>query len=319
MSNSHNFNETLESFLEQCLQKQKEVVSREEFIERQREKELLNRVAEYTVDKIVNRIGALQLEFNSSIQEISQRLSAELNILVEIRKAIYAKQREWENITKINLVADGLYVFKQQAQEKLKALEDEYRQQIKTIESQREILAQQWQQEEREFVEKITEEQTIIQQKRNREESDYNYEIQRARERQMDEYENKKRIQEIEIATLQEEKEKNWRERETILALQEEEFNLNQQKVATFEEIIKTETNKARGEAIKEIQKEYETKTIMREKEWEAIKQGYEFRLQSLQAKIQQQNEQMQSLNQKLQEVILKTQTLALKAFDKTQ
>lgn len=54
-------------------------------------------------------------------------MSAELNILGEIRKAICAKQRELENITKINLAADGLYVFKQQAEEKLKALEDEYR------------------------------------------------------------------------------------------------------------------------------------------------------------------------------------------------
>lgn len=89
-------------------------------------------------------------------------MSAELNILGEIRKAIYAKQRELENITKINLAADGLYVFKQQAEEKLKALEDEYRRQIKTIESQREILGQHWQQEEREFVEKITEAKTTI-------------------------------------------------------------------------------------------------------------------------------------------------------------
>ncbi|HIK37218.1 MAG: hypothetical protein NZ901_02965 [Geminocystis sp.] len=63
---------------------------------------------------------------------------------------------------------------------------------------------QHWQKEEMEFVEKITEAQMLPQKKRNREESDYNYKIQQARRRQMDEYENKKRTQEMEIASLQE-------------------------------------------------------------------------------------------------------------------
>lgn len=53
-------------------------------------------------------------------------------------------------------------------------------------------------------MEKITEAQMLPQKKRNREESDYNYKIQQARRRQMDEYENKKRTQEMEIASLQE-------------------------------------------------------------------------------------------------------------------
>jgi chaperonin cofactor prefoldin len=52
------------------------------------------------------------------------------------------------------------------------------------------------------------------------------------------------------------------------------------------------------------------------EKEWESTKQGYEFKIQSLQETIQKQIEQIESLSTQLQDTLKQSQALAMKAFD---
>lgn len=185
----------------------------------------------------------------------------------------------------------------------------------KLIEIQQEKLRKNWEKEQAEFEIKIAEESKLLEEARAKEEADYNYNLQISRKREMDEYEETKRNQERELNLLGKEKNKLWQERENILASQEEEFKANQEKIAQLEEQIKTEVNKARSEAIQEADREAKVKANLVEKEWEATKQGYEFKIQSLEAKIAQQNQQIDAIALQLQNATNQAQSLALKAF----
>lgn len=301
--------------LNQYQQQEAKITTKEEAIEKEKNKVLLTKVADYTVNNIVNSMATLQLDFGNLTKEIATRLENESNILIDLKKAITVEAKRLEELKQIRLVADGLYILRQEHQEKLKLLENQIEESKKLIEIQQEKLRKNWEKEQAEFEIKIAEESNLLEEARAKEEADYNYNLQISRKREMDEYEETKRNQERELNLLGKEKNKLWQERENILASQEEEFKANQEKIAQLEEQIKTEVNKARSEAIQEADREAKVKANLVEKEWEATKQGYEFKIQSLEAKIAQQNQQIDAIALQLQNATNQAQSLALKAF----
>lgn len=301
--------------LNQYQQQEAKITTKEEAIEKEKNKVLLTKVADYTVNNIVNSMATLQLDFGNLTKEIATRLENESNILIDLKKAITVEAKRLEELKQIRLVADGLYILRQEHQEKLKLLENQIEESKKLIEIQQEKLRKNWEKEQAEFEIKIAEESKLLEEARAKEEADYNYNLRISRKREMDEYEEIKRNQERELNLLGKEKNKLWQGRENILASQEEEFKANQEKIAQLEEQVKTEVNKARSEAIQEADREAKVKANLVEKEWEATKQGYEFKIQSLEAKIAQQNQQIDAIALQLQNATNQAQSLALKAF----
>lgn len=305
----------LQELLTKYQEKEGKILTKEETIEREKNRALLAQVADYTVNNIVNSMANLQLDFTNLTKEIATRLERESNVLIDLKKAIAIQWENLETLKQIRLVADGLYLLRQEQEKKLELLENKIQEAKNKINIQREKTRKNWQEEEEEFNAKVAEDLLLLQEQREREKADYNYNLQITRKRRMDEYEEKKRNQERELSLLAKEKNKLWQEREAILASQEEEFLANQEKIAWFDEQIKTEVNKARSEGIQEADRDAKVKANLVEKEWEATKQGYEFKIQSLEAKIAQQNQQIEALESQLQNVTNQAQSLALKAF----
>ena len=131
----------------------------------------------------------------------------------------------------------------------------------------------------------------------------------------MDEYQERKRLQERELLEKTQEKEKAWVEREKYITDNQAEFEANQTKIAGFEEALKKAYNDAKGEAIKDADREAKIKSDLFEKEWEAAKLGYDFKIQSLDGVIQRQSEQIAELTNRLQTAITQAQNLAMRAF----
>lgn len=294
---------------------QSKVETKEETVEKEKNKALLAKVADYTVNNIVNSMATLQLDFSNLTKEIANRLETESDILTELKKAITVETEKLAELQKIRLVADALYILRQEHQERLTSLETQIETAQNNITLQKEKLRKNWEKEDAEFTIKIAEELELLTQQREQLEADFNYQLEVERKIQNDEYEETKRIQERELRLADLDKNKLWQERESILTNQEKEFNSNQKKIEGFEEQIKTEVNKARGEAIKEADREAQVKVNLIEKEWESTKQGYEFKLQSLEAKIQQQTEQIEAIITQLQNATNQAQNLALRAF----
>jgi hypothetical protein len=295
--------------------KQSKIETKEEAVEKEKNKALLAKVADYTVNNIVNSMATLQLDFSNLTKEIANRLETESDILIELKKAINVETEKLAELQKIRLVADALYILRQEHQERLTSLETQIETAQNHITLQKEKLRKNWEKEDAEFTIKIAEELELLTQQRQQLEADFNYQLEVERKIQNDEYEEVKRIQERELRLADLDKNKVWQEREIILDSQEEEFNSNKKKIETFDEQIKTEVNKARAEAIKEADREAQVKVNLMEKEWESTKQGYEFKLQSLEAKINQQTEQIEAIISQLQNATNQAQNLALRAF----
>lgn len=296
-------------------QQESKIETKEETVEKEKNKALLAKVADYTVNNIVNSMATLQLDFSNLTKEIANRLERESDVLTELKKAIIVEQEKLTQLQKVRLVADALYILRQEHQERIKTLENSTQTALDDIAKQQEKSRKEWEKEQTEFDLRNAEESALLTQQRQQLEADFTYQLQIDRKVEMDEYEEAKRLQERELTLANIDKNKLWEERENILANQEAELTQNKEKIMGFDEQIKTEINKARSEAIKEADREAQIKANLIEKEWESTKQGHEFKMQSLEAKIQQQTQQIEEIITQLKEVTNQAQNLALRAF----
>lgn len=291
------------------------VATKEEEAEKAKNQELLETVSNYTVDNIVNGVASLQLDFGAIVTELSQKLGEESTKLNDLRRAIVVESDYLEQIRKVRLVADALYILRQEHQEKMEVLASKTTQEQEAVEKAMAQVRKAWLKEQENFTEKTTEEQELLTKSRQQEADKYEYEIARDRKIEMDEYEEVKRQQERELAEEDGEKEKGWQEREKYLTDNQAEFAENEKKVEKFEEELKQAYIKAKEEAIKEATKEANVKANLIEKEWEAAKQGYELKVESLQRSIERQTEQINELTAQLQAATNQAQQLAMRAF----
>ncbi len=302
--------------LQQYQKAESKVATKEEAAEKIKNQELVTKATDYTVDNIVNGMALLQLEFGTAINELTENLTTESIKLEELKKAIAVEKNHLQQLSQVRIVADTLHILQQEHQGKLRLLEEKTSKQQEEITKETENYRKQWEKEQAEFDNRIQEEDRLLQQKREQEEADFQYELARQRKIETDDYEEDKRQQEIELADIRTEKEKNWQEREQYLADNLQEFTENTQKIATFEEKIKEAYNKAKGNAIKEAERKAKVESDLLEKEWEAEKQGYEFKIEALQATIERQINQISELTAQLQETNTQSQNLAMRAFN---
>lgn len=297
-------------------QRESRVETKEEEAEKAKNQELLAKVVDYTVDNIVNSMASLQLDFGNIINQLTETLTIESDKLEELNKAIAVEREQIQQLRQVRLVADALHILRQEHQERIRQLEEKATTQREVITKEMAQLRKAWTKEQTEFEVKIAEEAEILTQKREQDEEDYQYQLARQRQIDTDNYEEDKRQQERELTEREEEKEKDWAEREKYLTDNQAEFEENQQKIAGFEDKLKEEYNKAKGEAIKDAERKAKVQTDLLEKEWTGTQQGYELKLQSLEATIERQTQQIAALTTQLQEANTQAQNLALRAFN---
>lgn len=294
------------------------VATKEEEAEKEKNKELLEVAATYTVDSIVNGMASLQLDFGSIINELSQRLGSESKKLDTLKRAISVETENLEQLRKVRLVADALYILRQEHQEKIKALQDNISQQQEGLEKAISQTRKAWEKEQAEWETRIEEEAETIAKQREEEAADYQYQTTRSRQIEMDEYEESKREQERNLQEVNQYQEKGWQEREQYLTDNEAEFNANQEKIAGFEEALKKAYIDAKGEAIKQAEREAKVQSDLLEKEWESTQQGFDLKIQSLEAVIERQTAQVAEITAQLQAATNQAQQLAMRAFQST-
>jgi hypothetical protein len=291
------------------------VATKEEEAEKAKNQELLETAASYTVDSIVNGMAALQLDFSGIVTNLAERLTNESEKLDELKRAIAVERDNLDQLQKVRIVADALYILRQEHQEKLTVLETDTRRQTEAIEKEMAQARKVWTKEQAEFTANVEEQEALALKEREEETGDYNYEIERSRQMEMDEYEEKKRLQERNLQEKNQEKEKDWAEREKILTDNQTEFEENQAKIEGFEEELKQTFTEAKNKAIEECDRDAKVKENLVAKEWEAEHQGYELRIAALEASIQRQSEQIAEITTQLQAATNQAQSLAMRAF----
>jgi hypothetical protein len=308
----------LAAFQQLLAQKKKidsKIATKEEEAEKAKSKQLLETASTYTIDSIVKGLADLQLDVGSIVVGLSEKLTAEAKKLDEIKRGIEIETVHLQELKEIRIVADALYILNQEHQEKIRLLEQDADSQREIIEKDKNEKRKAWQKEQAEFEISVREQAESLAKERKLEQEEHQYLLERTRKIETDEYEGKKRKLELEIAEANQEKGKVWAEREKILQDNQKLFEENQKKVEAFPAELEEAVKKAREEAIKEATNEAKYKAELVEKEWEGNKQGYEQKVQSLEATIERQTQQITDLSAQLQAAIQQAQALATRAF----
>ncbi|MEG3839994.1 hypothetical protein [Microcoleus sp. herbarium14] len=291
------------------------VETKEQSAEKAKNKQLLEVASTYTIDSIVKGLADLQLDFGSITSGLSEKLKAESSKLDELKRAIAIETEQLQELQQIRVVADALHILTQEHREKLTLLEQNSANQREIIEKDTLQKRKVWEKEQQEFDAAVQEKTALTTKERLGETADYQYELQRTRKIETDEYEETKRKLEQQLQESTREKDKKWADREKLLSDNQAEFEENQRKAAGFEEELKQAYVKAKEEAIQEVSREAKVKADLADKEWEGSKQGSELKVQSLQQTIARQTEQIAEISAQLQATMKQAQDLAMKAF----
>lgn len=292
------------------------VATREEEAAKTQDQTVVETVSQYTADGIVRGLADLQLDFGSIITGLANRLTTETKKLDDLKRAISVETSHLKDLQQTRVVADALYLITQEHQETLLQLDQQATRDREILD--REIAATRkiWQQEQEEFDTTFNESCELLSQQRQQQEEDYQYTTDRSRQISTDDYEAEKRKIEREIRESTEAKEKDWAERERILATHQRLSEEYQQKVTAFPAELEEAIKKSREEGIRDANQDAKIKADLFEKEWESTKQGYELQIQALETKIQKQTEQITEISTQLQTALRQAQELAMRAFD---
>ena len=317
-NNSSEIAKAFASLLEEYQQNKSKIATKEEEAQKKQNQELLAKISGYTVDRIVNDIASLQLSFGNVVNDLANKLTTESDKQEELERAIAQTQEHLQQLDRIRLVADALYILHQQQQEKKVVLATHTAKEKEVIEQEIAETRQEWAKEQAEFVTRTSEAAEYLAKKRELETADYQYELERQRTIERDEYEEEKRLQTRELSELELIKNKDWSDREQRLADRQAEFVKDSEKVAGFEATLQEESERARVKAIKDADNKYRIEAELREKEWSATERGNELKIESLTKIIEHQTAQISEITAQLQEANAQAQNLAMQAFGNT-
>ncbi|OWY69071.1 hypothetical protein B7486_22385 [cyanobacterium TDX16] len=291
------------------------IATKQEEADKEKNKQILQAAASYTVDNIVKGLAELQLEFGGIVNGLSEKLSKETSKLGELKRAIEVESQNLQELQQIRVVADTLYILNQEHQEKLKLIDQGATTQLENLEKAITQTRKVWQQEQVEFETNLQDRSKLIVKERQREVEEYQYQLVQTQKINADTYQLKKRTLEREIQEATQVKEKDWAEREKVLTGQQSLLQEYQKQIAAFPAELEEAVKKTREEAIKDINQDAKVKADLFEKEWQAAKQSYELQVQSLEQVITKQIEQIENLTAQMQAAQQQAQELALRAF----
>ena len=295
--------------------KNSQIATKEQEIAKTNNKALLVKTTDYTVSNIVNGMASLQLSFGKVVGQLTEELASESNKLADFKKAIAIETEHLERLKQVRLVADALYILEREQQAKKADAEANTAETKEEIAREIALTRQEWEIEQTEFTTKVKEAAELSIKQRQIEVADYQYELERQRTIEQDEYETDKRLQAIEIAEQETVKEKDWSKREKYLTEHQAEFKQHQEAIANFEVKLKEEYDRARVKAIKETDSKQKVAAELKEKEWLTIEQGYKLKIASLTTVVEHQNEQILEIAAQLQDANTQAQNLAMQAF----
>ncbi|MFN8510101.1 MAG: hypothetical protein U0Z75_06020 [Deinococcaceae bacterium] len=292
-----------------------QIQTRSDQFAQSKNRELLEKAADYTVDAIIKGTANLQLEIGVTVTQLEEKLSNEALKLEELVGAITVAERELEELRKVRLAADALFVLKQEHTERLRLLEAEYREHNLRIEKEQFERRREWEKEARDF--DAQQHGLAVQLKKNREqeEANYNYHLERTRQQDADKHADTERELDRDLNARREVLEKDWQERQEELELNEAKYQENKIKIEAFPALLEESVRKAREESIREATSEAKIKSDLLEKEWEATKQGFELQLEALTHAFEANETEIAEIQAQLQKTLEQAQTLAGRAF----
>ena len=291
-----------------------QIATKEDIATRQKDKELVEQASTSTPDSIFQALAKLQSTFSQSNEALSKEMTAEVEKLAQIQRAIQVENQRLSTLHNIQIAAEALNILQQEHQKTLQSLEQDDQQKHEALEQemskQREIGQKQQQDSEN-----AKQKQQQAQGKNRLLETDeYDYKLKWQHTQDTDDDEKRKRALERQLAESSQSKEKDWTEREQYLEKNQAEFDESKAKVESIPKEIEQAMNKTREAAIKDTHKDEENKAKLLEKERESKRKAFELQIESLSKTVEEQKARIAQLTEQLQVASQQMQQLAMTA-----
>ncbi|AFY44194.1 hypothetical protein [Nostoc sp. PCC 7107] len=268
----------------------------------------------YTIESLAK----IQLGFGSAANELSEQLTTQASKLGEIRQSVEMEITALKQLHNLDVAENTLDTLITAYEDNSKAYQEEYNQRYEVL--SQEILEQRitWQKEQEEYKQSIKERNDNLNKTRQRDISEYKYDLELQRKLNSDEYEQVQKTLYKQLEEFQQATEKQWNEREKQVIERETQFAEAKSKVEAFPKDKEAALKKATEEGKGIAHYQAKVKSDLYAKEVEGQKRFYEQRLQSLEQTINNQETRIQNLSNQLDSALKQVQDLAVKAIEGT-
>ncbi|MBD2293725.1 hypothetical protein H6G06_09530 [Anabaena sphaerica FACHB-251] len=270
------------------------------------------------MNNTIESLAKIQLGFGSAANELSEQLSTKASKLAEIGECVTNEIQQLAQLHNLEISEDILDTLIQSYDDNAKAYQQEYNERHEVLSQEILELRNAWAKEQEEHQRTIKERNDNLNRTRQRDATEYKYDLELQRKLASDEYAQQEKLLYKELEELQQETEKQWTEREKAISEREKQFEELKTKVEAFpkekEAAIKKATEEGKGIASYQAK----VKADLNAKEVEGQKRFYEQRLQSLELTITNQETRLQNLSKQLESALKQVQDLAVKAIEGT-
>jgi len=308
-------NQELKEELEELHQEKKTAITPEPPVKKA--KPLAEIVTGATINEVIQGLGHLQASFGNAISELSAKLTTEATELEELHQVVESETKQLKELHGVEVRKNTLDELIQKYVAKSQCYEDEMSRKRVAFEQEMAEKQRVWQKEQEEHACLVKERNESLEKSRQREATEYKYELEHTRKQDADDYEQYKKKLDQELDQLAQEKRKEWQEREKAIAEQEKLFEEYEKKAEAFPKELDAAVQKAAAEGKKLVESEAKIQTDLRAKEAESEKRIHELRISSLEGTIKKQAAQIESLSKQLNAVLKQGQDLAVKALER--
>ncbi|MEL6177750.1 MAG: hypothetical protein AAFS10_02305 [Myxococcota bacterium] len=293
------------------------ITTKAEQAEREKDLEVAERAAGYTVQTIVTELADKQLNFSSSLDDLSGRLASESERLLELRRAIEVETKRIKSLEDIKVAAEALEIQRKENEERLQNFKESAEADLSELEEDKESARAAWAKEQDAHEASVAEYAAHQERERQQREEEFAYDRERQRKIELDEYDEKKRQLERELTETGEVKDKDWSEREAELAKHAEEIEELRAKVENFPEELKEKVDAEREKAISSTSRDAKVELSLLQKEIDASVEVSNLKIASLEATIEKQAAEIASLEKSLEDAQRMADKLAREAISR--
>lgn len=288
---------------------------KDEKIEKQK-KEVVTSASAMSAETIVKGLGDMKLQISQSIDSIEDSLLREFQQLEKLQQAIRYESEYLEELYGIKASADSLAVLLAINKEKKVAFDLEMDQKKSEFEHLMLEKKQDWEREKKDRLNQWNEENAERKKEISREEEAYEYNKNLTRKKEIDAYQYKKEVQEKELLEQKTTAEKDWEEREKVIATRELELDALNKQVSEFPDKLTNAVADAQKELQTQLATQHSYEMELYAKEMEGEIKLLQQTISSMDKKIKEQDNLIISLNEKSNVAGNQVQTIAMKALD---
>jgi colicin import membrane protein len=279
------------------------VKSREAVVEEERA--VREAVAGLSLDGVAERTASLGLEVSRTLAALTEKLTAEVRLLDDVRRAVVLEREELERLHGRDVLAS--------AREQLL---EEYRQKKAELDTEMRARQAEWQAQQELRARQLKEQEEELRRQRQREREEYEYQKTLERKKEQDLHEEEVKRLDRSLKERQETLNRDWAAREAALKEREQEFARLKAEVEQFPARLQAEVARSVAEAVKATEEKARQQLALFEKDRETDKQVAALRTSSLEDLVARQAAQIESLQTRVEEARGQVREIAVQAIE---